>query len=101
MQERERQSVCQHILGTSANLLGICFAIFSVIRVVDGGDLTYIDEMAVICVFLFLSSCLLSYASMRSRKRWLFYEKIADFIFLAALGFLSILALVIATGVIR
>ena len=101
MQERERQSVSQHILGASANLLGICFAIFSVIRVLDRGDLTYIDEMAVVCVFLFLSSCLFSYSSMRSQKHWLLYEKIADFIFMAALGILSALALTIAAGVIK
>ena len=101
MQERERQCVSQHILGASANLLGICFAIFSVIRVLDRGDLTYIDEMAVVCVFLFLSSCLFSYSSMRSQKRWLLYEKIADFIFMTALGVLSVLALIIATGIIQ
>ncbi len=101
MQEREHQSVCQHILGASANLLGICFAIFSLIRVFDRGDTTYIDELAVVCVFLFLGSCLFSYSSMRSRKRWLFYEKVADFIFMTALGILSALALVVATGVIK
>ena len=101
MQERERQSICQHILGTSANLLGICFAIFSLIRVFDRGDTTYIDELAVVCVLLFLGSCLCSYASMRTQKRWLFYEKIADFIFMTALGILSALTLVIATGVIK
>jgi hypothetical protein len=101
MQERERQAVSQHILGTSANLLGICFAIFSVIRVLGRGDLTYIDEIAVVSVFLFLFSCLFSYVSMRSRKRWLLYERIADFIFITALGFLSLLALVIATGIMQ
>jgi hypothetical protein len=101
MAERERQNLCQHILGTSANLLGICFAIFTVIRALGFGESTYIDELAVVAVFLFLGSCLFSYASIRSSKRWLLYERIADFIFITALGFLSILTLVLATGVIK
>jgi cation transport ATPase len=101
MTEREHQSVCQHILGTSANLLGICFAIFTVIRALGFGESTYIDELAIVAVFLFLGSCLFSYTSMRSRKRWILYEKIADVIFITALAFMSILTLVLATGVIK
>jgi len=101
MTEREHQSLCQHILGTSANLLGICFAIFTLIRALNIGESTYIDELAIVAVFFFLGSCLFSYASMRSRKRWALYEKIADFIFITGLGFMSILALVLASGVIR
>ena len=101
MTEREHQNVCQHILGTSANLLGICFAIFTLIRALNIGESTYIDELAIVAVFFFLGSCLFSYASMRSRKRWVLYEKIADFIFISGLGFMSILTLVLASGVIR
>jgi hypothetical protein len=101
MAERERQFLGQHILPTSANLLGICFAIFTVIRALGFGESTYIDEMAIVAVFLFLGSCLFSYTSMRSRKRWVLYEKIADFIFISGLGFMSILTLVLASGVIR
>ncbi len=101
MTERERQSVCQHILGTSANLLGICFALFSVIRMLGYADSTLIDEMAVVSIFLFLGACLFSYASMRSRKRWILYEKIADSIFILSLAFLSGLALVLVAGIIK
>jgi hypothetical protein len=101
MTEREHQNVCQHILGTSANLLGICFAIFTLIRALNIGESTYIDELAIVAVFFFLGSCLFSYASMRSRKCWVLYEKIADFIFISGLGFMSILTLVLASGVIR
>jgi hypothetical protein len=101
MTEREHQMVSQHILGTSANLLGICFAIFTMIRALGFGEETYIDELAIVAVFLFLGSCLFSYTSMRSRKRWLLYERIANFIFITALGFLSILTLVLASGVIK
>ena len=101
MTEREHQNLCQHILGTSANLLGICFAIFTMIRALNIGESTYIDDLAIVAVFFFLGSCLFSYASMRSRKRWALYEKIADFIFITALGFMSILTLVLASGLIK
>jgi hypothetical protein len=101
MTEREHQSVCQHIIGTSANLLGICFAIFTIIRALGFGESTYIDELAVVAVFLFLGSCLFSYASIRSSKRWMLYEKIADSIFIMGLAFMSILTAVLASGVIK
>lgn len=101
MREREQQGVSPHILGASANLLAICFAIFTLIRALNLGASTYIDELAVAAVLFFLASCLFSYASMRSRKRWILYEKVADLIFIAALGFMSILALVLAAGVIQ
>lgn len=101
MVERERQSLCQHILGTSANLLGICFAIFTLIRALNIGASTLIDEMAIVAVFFFLGSCLLSYASMRSRKRWILYERLADSIFIIGLAFMSILTVVLASGVIK
>ncbi len=101
MAEREHQMVSQHIIGTSANLLGICFAIFTIIRALGFGESTYIDELAIVAVFLFLGSCLFSYASMRSRKRWILYEKIADSIFIMGLAFLSILTLVLALGLIK
>jgi hypothetical protein len=101
MTEREHQSLCQHILGTSANLLGISFAIFTLIRALNIGESTYIDELAIVAVFFFLGSCLFSYASMRSRKHWALYEKIADLIFISGLGFMSILTLVLASGVVR
>jgi uncharacterized membrane protein SirB2 len=101
MVERERQSLCQHILGTSANLLGICFAIFTLIRALNIGASTLIDEMAIVAVFFFLGSCLLSYASMRSRKRWILYERLADSIFIIGLAFMSVLTVVLASGVIK
>jgi hypothetical protein len=101
MAERERQHLCQHILGTSANLLGICFAIFTLIRALNVGASTLIDEMAIVAVFFFLGSCLFSYASIRSSKRWVLYEKIADSIFIMGLAFMSILTVVLASGVIK
>jgi hypothetical protein len=101
MAERERQHLCQHIIGTSANLLGICFAIFTVIRALNIGASTLIDEMAIVAVFFFLGSCLFSYASIRSSKRWVLYEKIADSIFIMGLAFMSILTVVLASGLIK
>jgi hypothetical protein len=101
MAERERQHLCQHILGTSANLLEICFAIFTLIRALNIGASTLIDEMAIVAVFFFLGSCLFSYASIRSSKRWVLYEKIADSIFIMGLAFMSILTVVLASGVIK
>jgi multisubunit Na+/H+ antiporter MnhG subunit len=67
----------KHILPTSGNLLGLCFAILSFIRVSGLANVTVIDEFIVVAIVLFLSASIVSYASMRSLKKGDYYERIA------------------------
>ena len=81
-----------HILSTSTNLLGFCLVVMTSIKVAKFNHATMIDDFTGIATILLISSCLLSFLSMRSsipgRKKRL--ESIADYIFLAALICISI-----------
>lgn len=89
-----KKSVSHHILPTSANLLGICFVILSIIKVTKTGAETLLDEMLAAAVVIFLTSSVLSYASMRSVRSSEQYEKFADIVFLAGLLLLSLISII-------
>jgi predicted membrane channel-forming protein YqfA (hemolysin III family) len=86
-----------HILGTSANLLGICFIVLTSLKALKMDGQTFIDEFACGAVCLFMISCLFSFLSMRgTSKRTQWYETVADYVFLAGLFTLCITTIFIA-----
>ena len=90
-----------HILSTSANLLGICFIVLTSLKKLNLSDGSIIDEFAVAAVMFFMTSCILSFVSMRkgeSESQRL--EKTADFIFLSGLVVLFIATILIAFNLI-
>jgi hypothetical protein len=95
-----KKYISHHILPTAANLLGLCFVILSVIKIMKLGAETIIDEMVAFGVVIFLVASIFSYASIRSETRTDIYEKIADIVFLAGLGLLTIAALIIVFEII-
>jgi uncharacterized membrane protein len=95
-----RKYVSHHILPTAANLLGLCFVILSVIKVLKLGDRTVIDELMAVAVVIFLIASIFSYASIRSKTRTDLYEKVADIVFLSGLGLLTLTALIIVFQII-
>lgn len=100
MTNNESRGVSHHILGAAASLLGISFAIFSVIGAFGHADKTIVDDVAVASMMLFLASCLFSYASIRARKLAAIFENIADVIFVLALLSLGVLAILLHFQVI-
>ncbi len=95
-----KKYVSHHILPTAANLLGLCFVILSFMKVTKMGMETIIDEMVAAAIVIFLGASVFSYASIRSETRTARYEKIADVVFLAGLGLLTVTALIIAFEII-
>ncbi|WP_412465677.1 hypothetical protein [Pedobacter sp. KLB.chiD] len=91
-----------HILSTSANLLGICFIVLTSLKKLALNDGSLIDEFAVAAVMFFMTSCILSFISMRRKitasQR---LEKAADFIFLSGLLVLFIATILIAFNLIK
>ena len=77
----------QHILGTSANLLGFCLIVISSLHVAEKTQNSLVDEFASLIALILAGSCILSFASIRTgniqKERIL--ERIADLFFLAAL----------------
>jgi hypothetical protein len=91
-----------HILNTSSNLLGLCFVVFTTVKALKIQENTLVDDLASICVLLFMASSVLSFLSIRSKtNRAIQYEKIADFIFLAGLIVMFLTTLFITLKIIR
>lgn len=82
------QSKKHYIMGTSANLLGICFILITGLRINNLHVKTYADEICLLSSFLFLSSCLLSYLAMRNESSHLQFESCADWCFI--IGIISL-----------
>lgn len=91
-----------HILSTSANLLGICFVVLTSLKKLALTDGSLIDEFAVAAVMFFMTSCILSFISMRRQKTASQrLEKVADFVFLSGLLVLFVATILIAFNLIK
>ena len=100
-EKNDRRNMSKHILPTSGNLLGLCFAILSFMKVSHLADETIIDEIIVIAIVLFLFASIISYASIRSLSKGEQYERIAEFIFLAGLTLMGICAVGIGVALLH
>ena len=90
-----------HILNAASNLLWICFVLITGLKVAGVSHGTYLDEIVIFAAVLFVSSCLLSYASIRTEKRTGRLERLADICFLVGLICLSIAVLTYGLGAVR
>lgn len=89
-----------HILPTSANLLGICFLIFSLAHFQEQLAATLLDEFSALALILFLVSCFFSYFSLRNQNGER-YEKIADITFLCGLVLMAVPVVMLAVTYIK
>lgn len=87
----------QHILNTSATLLGFCLFVITSFHLADKARNSLIDELtSVIALFLTISS-VLSFISLRTDdvKREAKLEKTADYLFLfSLLGIFAIITFI-------
>lgn len=92
------RSTSQHILGTSANLLGFCLFVITSLHVSSSSESTLIDEFTSVIALLLTISTFFSYASIRTvhPKREQQMEKVADYFFIASLlGIAAIILLLV------
>lgn len=85
-----------HILNASSNLLGICFVLVTGLKLTKASDNTWADEVSLVAALALLSSCVLSYISMRSEHESTRFERIADYLFLFGLFTLFVAVLAFA-----
>ena len=101
MPEKEAHAISHHILAASTTLLGISFAIVSLIGAMGHADKTFADEFALLSLSLFLGSCIFAYGSMRVPKRSAAFGKISEALFIAGLISLCLLSVLISFNVVR
>lgn len=90
-----------HILNASSNLLGICFVLLTSLKVLGKSGQTIVDEISFVAVIFFMTSCYMSFLSIRSKQeKGLLLEKIADYFFLGGLTLLFITMILFMFNVI-
>ena len=92
MPEKETRGMSHHILAASSTLMGISFAIVTLIGAFGHADKTLVDDFALLSLFLFFAACLFSYASIRTRRQAALLERMADMFFIVALISLTLLS---------
>ncbi|MEO7264671.1 MAG: hypothetical protein ABIW38_07145 [Ferruginibacter sp.] len=93
----------QHILNTSANLLGFCLFVITSLRIANLTETLIIDDLTSIIALLLTFSCVFSFISIRTKipgreKR---YETIADYFFMSSLIGILIIILLISFNFIK
>ena len=89
-QKRElEKDICIHIFTVSSAMVGVCLTVIGLVRVVitlAQAD-TVADDLLATVALLFLISCFLSYAALRSRgiRRMHRIERAADAVFILAM----------------
>jgi len=87
----------QHILNTSANLLGFCLFVITSLHIANKTENYIIDEFTSCIAVLLTFSCIFSFFSIKTShpQREKLLETIADYFFILALiGILSIILLI-------
>lgn len=90
-------STSQHILNTSANLLGFCLFVITSLRIANLTETHVIDELTSIIALLLTLSCGFSFISLRTKNKSAEekFETIADYLFMVSLvGILVIILLI-------
>src|SRR3954471_16474548 len=83
------EDICIHSFTVSSAMVGVCLTVIGLVRVVItfGKADTLADDLLAGDALLFLISCLVSYAALRSRKagRMRRLERVADGVFIFAM----------------
>ena len=97
-----RNTNSPHILNTSATLLGLCFIVFTSRNIIELKEASLIDEITAFAIFSFMTSCILSFLSMKSNsERGIKFEKYADIMFFIGLFSLLLTTLLISFDIIK
>jgi hypothetical protein len=92
-----------HILNTAANLLGFCLFVITAVHISDRSQNTLIDEITSLVAVMLATSCLFSFASIRSTKeqRANRLEGFAELLFLLSLIGILVIIVFIALHFIK
>jgi hypothetical protein len=95
---RNLLDISQHILPTSATMVGVCITVISIVRVMEvhGAVRTVIDDLIALDGAMFLFAAILSYASIRSPRLGRRIERYADLVFLAGLAVMVVASFLLA-----
>ena len=93
----------QHILNTSANLLGFCLFVITSLHITSQTESGIIDEITSVVAMLLTVSCFFSFLSIKTKNqiREQRLETIADYLFIVSLTGILIIILLITLNLIK
>jgi hypothetical protein len=96
----EHNDLSQHILPTSAQLVGVCMTVISLVKALHIGQVgSMLDKLLAVDALIFTVSAVLSYASIRGLKS-VSLEKYADQFFMVGLMELGVCAVLLSFEII-
>jgi hypothetical protein len=96
----EHNDLSQHILPTSAQLVGVCMTVISLVKALHIGQVgSMLDKLLAVDALIFTVSAVLSYASIRGLKS-VRLEKYADQFFMVGLMELGVCAVLLSFEII-
>ena len=93
----------QHILSTSANLLGFCLFVITSLHIASQIEIQVIDELTSIVAVFLTCSCVFSFVSIRTKsgQRERKMETIAEYLFFISLVGILVIILLITLNFIK
>jgi len=93
----------QHILNTSANLLGFCLFVITSLHIANQVETQLLDEFTSVVAVLLTISCIFSFSSIRTTNpaKEKKFETIADYLFVVALVGILIIILLITLNFLK
>ena len=93
----------QHILNTSANLLGFCLFVITSFHITNRAAASIVDEFTSVIALLLTCSSFFSFFSIRTKNqiREQQLERIADYLFIISLAGILVIILLIALNFIK
>lgn len=93
----------QHILNTSANLLGFCLFVITSLHIFNRAQASIIDECTSVIAILLIFSCLFSFISLRTKNddKEKKFETVAEYFFLVSLIGILVIILLIAFNFLK
>lgn len=101
---QSNKNTSHHIIGPSSTLLGFSFLVLTSIKSLGLSRYGVTDTVSATCVVLYAISTITTFVSIRTSDQQdgrLNYEKIADFIFLAALVLTTVLSILLALDLVK
>jgi hypothetical protein len=91
-------NLSSHILQASAQMVGVCMVIISIVRLLHLGNTAshVVDRILGVDNIVFLLSAILSYASMRYNQLTDLLEGLADTLFMMGLVFMTLASVLLS-----
>ncbi|MDZ8055473.1 MAG: hypothetical protein RMX68_000735 [Aulosira sp. ZfuVER01] len=92
--KQSKEPLSYHILPTASTMIGVCITVITFLRTINFQMNTYADDILGVDTLIFITSCFLSYISIRNNNNRKF-ELIADNLFLVGMSIMVFVGLLI------